>query len=49
MANTPTKELMLDHGHYSKYLLFQDMTSIPYNDLNEIFDVNQIIDSIRKQ
>jgi ADP-heptose:LPS heptosyltransferase len=48
-ANTPTKEIMLDHSHYSKYLLFQDMTSIPYNDLNEIFDVNQIIDSIRKQ
>jgi hypothetical protein len=35
------------HDKSQKYLLFQDISTIPYNDLNEVFDVNKIIDSLR--
>jgi hypothetical protein len=30
-------------------LLFEDLSTIPYNDLNEIFDIDLIIDSINKE
>jgi hypothetical protein len=47
LANEPTREYNFDHPHYQKHLLFQDISTIPYNDLNEVFDVNKIIDSLR--
>ena len=46
LANEPTREYNFDHPHYQKHLLFQDISTIPYNDLNEVFDVNKIIDSL---
>jgi ADP-heptose:LPS heptosyltransferase len=49
VANEPTKTPDLNHPHYSKYLLFQDISSIPYNDLYEVFDTQKIIDAINKQ
>ena len=45
-ANEPTREVDLNHPHYQKYLLFQDISSIPYNDLNEVFDKKLIINSL---
>ncbi len=47
VANDPTREPNFDHPHYQKYLLFQDISTIPYNDLNEVFDVTKIINSLK--
>lgn len=45
-AKEPTREVDLSHPHYQKYLLFQDISTIPYNDLNEVFDKKEIINSL---
>jgi hypothetical protein len=47
MANTPPKEYNLDHSYYQRMPLFEDISKIPYNDLNEVFDVNEIIKLIK--
>ena len=47
LANEPTREPNLQHPHYQKYLLFQDISTIPYNDLNEVFDASKIISSLK--
>jgi ADP-heptose:LPS heptosyltransferase len=46
VANTPTRQVDLDHPNYQKYLLFQDISTIPYNDLNEVLDVKNIITAL---
>ena len=38
-----TKELDLNHSFYQRLPLFEDISKIPYNDLNEVFDVKEII------
>ena len=48
-ANPFTKEPQLERSVYQPFNLAQDISSIPYNDLNEIFNVNTIIESINKQ
>jgi ADP-heptose:LPS heptosyltransferase len=47
MANQPTREPDMNHSHFQKYLLFQDISTIPYNDLNEVFDKKLIINSLK--
>jgi hypothetical protein len=47
IANAPDKEPDLNHPHYSKYLLFQDISTIPFDDLNNIFDKNLIINALK--
>jgi ADP-heptose:LPS heptosyltransferase len=47
VANEPTREPNLQHSHYQKYLLYQDISTIPYNDLKEVFDINLIINSLK--
>jgi ADP-heptose:LPS heptosyltransferase len=47
VANQPTRQVELNHSNYQKYLLFQDISTIPYNDLNEIFDKKLIINSLK--
>ena len=42
-----TKELDLNHSYYQKLPLFEDISKIPYNDLNEIFNVNLIIEKLK--
>ena len=49
IANPPTREINKEHNYYSKHLLFEDLSTIPYNDLNEVFNVNQIIESLKKE
>jgi len=44
-----TKEPQLQNTVYQPFNLAQDISSIPYNDLREVFDVNKIIESINKQ
>ena len=48
-ANTFTKEPTLTQAIYEPFGLSEDVSSIPYNDLTEIFDTNKIITSINKQ
>lgn len=48
-SKEPTREITTEHHHYSKHLLFEDLSTIPYNDLNEIFDVNEIIEALKKE
>lgn len=48
-ANPFTKEPSLHEAAYQPFALSQDIHSIPYNDLREVFDTNKIIESINKQ
>ena len=48
-SNPFTKEPNLVSAVYNPFNLSQDISSIPYNNLNEIFDTNKIIESINKQ
>jgi ADP-heptose:LPS heptosyltransferase len=47
LANEPTREHNFDHPHYQKNLLFQDISTIPYNSLNEVFDSVKLINSLK--
>lgn len=47
--NLFTKEPQIQNSIYQPFNLTQDISTIPYNNLNEIFDVNKIIESIKKQ
>jgi ADP-heptose:LPS heptosyltransferase len=47
LANDFTKELDLNHPYYQRLPLFEDISKIPYNDLNEVFDVNKIIENLK--
>jgi ADP-heptose:LPS heptosyltransferase len=42
-----TKELNLNHSFYQRLPLFEDISKIPYNDLNEIFDAKEIIELLK--
>jgi|TARA_B110000908_G_C10179846_1_gene415105 ADP-heptose:LPS heptosyltransferase len=48
-SNPFTKEPLLEGSVYQPFNLSQDVHTIPYNDLKEVFDVNQIITSINNQ
>ena len=48
-SNPFTKEPQLERSVYQPFNLAQDISSIPYNDLNEVFNTNAIIESINKQ
>jgi ADP-heptose:LPS heptosyltransferase len=47
VANAPDREPNFNHSHYTKYLLFEDISTIPYNDLNNVFDKNLIINELK--
>lgn len=49
LANPFTKEPQVQNSVYQPFNLAQDISSIPYNDLREVFDTNKIIESINKQ
>tara|TARA_Y100000385_G_scaffold262386_1_gene293963 strand:- start:542 stop:1417 length:876 start_codon:yes stop_codon:yes gene_type:complete len=49
LAEPFTKKPQLQNSAYQPFNLAQDISSIPYNDLNEVFDTNKIIESINKQ
>jgi len=46
LANKPTRESNFQHPHYQKHLLYQDISTIPYNDLNEVFDASSLIKAL---
>jgi hypothetical protein len=47
LANHPTRVVEFNHPHYQKHLFFQDISTIPYNDLNEVFDAKKIIAQLK--
>jgi hypothetical protein len=47
VANEPTNPTNIEHPHYAKHLLFEDLSTFAYNDFNEVFDVNQIIQALK--
>jgi ADP-heptose:LPS heptosyltransferase len=49
VANEPTKPINLEHSFYIKHLLFEDISSIPYHNLKEVFNTQKIIESLESQ
>ena len=49
LSNPFTKEPQIQNSVYQPFNLAQDISSIPYNDLKEVFDINKIVESINKQ
>jgi ADP-heptose:LPS heptosyltransferase len=49
IANPHTSNHDISENYYQKYRLFEDISRIPYLDLNDIFNSNDIIKSINKQ
>jgi ADP-heptose:LPS heptosyltransferase len=47
IANEPTNPTNIEHPYYQKHLLFEDLSTFPYNDFNEVFDVKQIINALK--
>ena len=47
LSNPPKKEIDLDHPFYTKHQFFEPLSTLPYNDLNEIFDKNKIIKALK--
>ena len=39
----------ISNNYYQKYMLFEDISRIPYSDMNDIFNIGDIINSINKQ
>ena len=49
IANKSDKPLDLNHSFYKKVGLAEDISKIPYENLNNIFDANVIIAELNKQ
>lgn len=49
IANPHTEKHDISNNYYQKYMLFEDISRIPYSDMNDIFNISDIIDSINKQ
>lgn len=47
VANESTKEMNFESNSYTKYQLFEDIATMPYNNFDEIFDTQQIINSLK--
>jgi ADP-heptose:LPS heptosyltransferase len=47
IANEPTKEVNMERNSYTKYLLYEDISTLPYNNFSEIFDTQSIIKALK--
>ena len=47
MANEPTKEINFESNSYTKHLLYEDISTLPYNDFSEVFDTQSIINALK--
>jgi ADP-heptose:LPS heptosyltransferase len=47
VANEPTKEINLESNSYSKHLLYEDISTFPYNNFSEVFDTQSIITALK--
>lgn len=47
VAKEPTKEINLEHNHFQKHLLYEDLATFPYNEMSEVFDTQSIINALK--
>jgi len=47
VANEPTKEVNIERNSYTKYLLYEDISTLPYNNFSEIFNTQKIINALK--
>lgn len=47
VANQPTKEVNFESNSYTKHLLYEDISTLPYNDFKEVFDTQSIINALK--
>ena len=47
LAKEPTKEMNFESNSYTKYQLFEDIATMPYNHFGEIFDTQSIINALK--
>ena len=47
IAKEPTKEVNFESNSYTKHLLFEDISTMPYNDFSEVFDTQSIIKALK--
>lgn len=47
IANEPTKEVNFESNSYTKHLLYEDISTLPYNNPHEIFDIQKIINALK--
>jgi len=47
VSNPYEKPLDLSHPYYQKLPLFEDISKIPYNDLNNVFDIQTILSALK--
>jgi hypothetical protein len=47
VSNPYEKPLDLNHPYYQKLPLFEDISKIPYNDLNNVFDIQTILSALK--
>jgi ADP-heptose:LPS heptosyltransferase len=47
LANEPTKEINVESNSYTKHLLFEDLSTFPYNDFSEVFNTQAIINALK--
>ena len=47
VANEPTKEINVESNSYQRHLLFEDISTFPYNDFSEVFNVDEIISKLK--
>jgi len=49
ISNPYTKDIPLHNIAYTPFSLIENISSIPYNNLDEVFDINKIITSLNKE
>jgi hypothetical protein len=49
VANAPTKVINVENNFLSKHLLFEDLSTFPYDDMNSVFDTEKIIKALKDQ
>jgi ADP-heptose:LPS heptosyltransferase len=47
IANEPTKEVNIESNSFTKHLLYEDISTLPYNNFSEIFDTQAIINALK--
>lgn len=49
VAEHPTKIINLENNYLNKHLLFEDLSTFPYENLSQVFDTAKIIEALKKQ
>jgi len=47
LAKEPTKEVTFERNGFTKHSLYEDISTMPYNNLTEIFDTQSIINALK--